>query len=70
MMTPNLLRCNPKSMTVVFTLANVQYAQVFAHNLLMAKCDKIDADYIPVHGLGVSLPLPPQPHVCKSRNRK
>ncbi|KAG2083569.1 uncharacterized protein F5147DRAFT_650240 [Suillus discolor] len=26
-MAPNLLRCNPESMTVVFTLANVQYAK-------------------------------------------
>ncbi|KAG1799884.1 uncharacterized protein HD556DRAFT_1345649 [Suillus plorans] len=53
-MAPNLLRCNPESMT---TLANVQYAQV------RSNC-------VPIHGLGASLPSPPQPRVCKSRNRK
>lgn len=68
-MAPNLLRCNSESMTVVFT--NAQYEQVFVHNLLMhLKCDQIDADYVPVHGLGASLPSPPQPRVSKSRNRK
>ncbi|KAG1742117.1 hypothetical protein EDB19DRAFT_1702102 [Suillus lakei] len=68
-MAPNLLRCNSESMTVVFT--NAQYEQVFVYNLLMhLKCDQIDADYVPVHGLGASLPSPPQPRVSKSRNRK
>ncbi|KAJ8596373.1 RhoGAP-domain-containing protein [Rhizopogon salebrosus TDB-379] len=68
-MAPNLLRCNSESMTVVFT--NAQYEQVFVHNLLMhLKCDQIDVDYVPVHGLGASLPSPPQPRVSKSRNRK
>ncbi|KAG2128032.1 uncharacterized protein EDB93DRAFT_1185435 [Suillus bovinus] len=68
-MAPNLLRCNSESMTVVFT--NAQYEQVFVYNLLMhLKCDQIDPDYVPVHGLGASLPSPPQPRVSKSRNRK
>ncbi|KIK39188.1 hypothetical protein CY34DRAFT_808572 [Suillus luteus UH-Slu-Lm8-n1] len=68
-MAPNLLRCNSESMTVVFT--NAQYEQVFVYNLLMhLKCDQIDADYVPVHGLGASLPSPPQPRVSKSRSRK
>ncbi|KAG1745441.1 uncharacterized protein EDB91DRAFT_1246316 [Suillus paluster] len=68
-MAPNLLRCNSESMTVVFT--NAQYEQVFVYNLLMhLKCDQIDAEYVPVHGLGASLPSPPQPRVSKSRNRK
>jgi hypothetical protein len=48
-----------------------RYEQVFVHNLLMhLKCDQIDMDYVPVHGLGASLPSPPQPRVSKSRNRK
>jgi hypothetical protein len=48
-----------------------RYEQVFVHNLLLhLKCDQIDEDYVPVHGLGASLPSPPQPRVSKSRNRK
>ncbi|KAI0321217.1 hypothetical protein OF83DRAFT_1168648 [Amylostereum chailletii] len=66
-MAPNLLRCNSESMAVVFT--NAQYEQTFVHNLLLhLKCDKIDPEYIPKHGLGaVSTSAPPR--TSKSRPR-
>ncbi|KAH9485197.1 Rho GTPase-activating protein 39 [Psilocybe cubensis] len=64
-MAPNLLRCNSESMSVVFT--NAQYEQIFVYNLLLhLRCDELDSQYKPVHGLGavanVSSPK-------KSRNR-
>ncbi|KZS88649.1 hypothetical protein SISNIDRAFT_475905 [Sistotremastrum niveocremeum HHB9708] len=52
-MAPNLLRCNSDSMAVVFT--NAQYEQIFVYNLLLyLKCDAVDPDYVPRHGLGAA----------------
>ncbi|KAH7920691.1 RhoGAP-domain-containing protein [Leucogyrophana mollusca] len=68
-MAPNLLRCNSDSMAIVFT--NAQYEQVFVYNLLLhLRCNEIDEDYVPVHGLGASPPSSPKPRASKSRNRR
>ncbi|TDL22630.1 hypothetical protein BD410DRAFT_828384 [Rickenella mellea] len=68
-MAPNLLRCNSDSMTVVFT--NAQYEQTFVHNLLLhLKCNKVDPDYVPKHGLGAVAPADASPRLSKSRNRR
>ncbi|KAL0956203.1 hypothetical protein HGRIS_002360 [Hohenbuehelia grisea] len=67
-MAPNLLRCNSESMAVVFT--NAQYEQIYVYNLLLhLKCDEIDPDYVPVHGLG-AVPSTPAPRASKSRSRR
>ncbi|KAI0027659.1 Rho GTPase activation protein [Vararia minispora EC-137] len=69
-MAPNLLRCGSESMAVVFT--NAQYEQTFVHNLLLhLRCDTIDREYMPKHGLGASLPPSvAQPRTSKSRTRR
>ncbi|KDQ06482.1 hypothetical protein BOTBODRAFT_121441 [Botryobasidium botryosum FD-172 SS1] len=52
-MAPNLLRCDSDSVAVVFT--NTKYEHIFVHNLLLhLKCNKVDPDFVPVHGLGAS----------------
>ncbi|EAU91559.2 hypothetical protein CC1G_02048 [Coprinopsis cinerea okayama7 len=52
-MAPNLLRCTSDSMSVVFT--NAQYEQIFIYHLLLhLKCDEVDPDYRPTHGLGAA----------------
>ncbi|KAL1673920.1 hypothetical protein EV122DRAFT_293784 [Schizophyllum commune] len=67
-MAPNLLRCNSESMTVVFT--NAQFEQIFVHNLLLhLKCNDIDPDYAPQHGLG-AVPATSPPRSSKSRTRR
>ncbi|KAL1760593.1 hypothetical protein FB107DRAFT_286818 [Schizophyllum commune] len=67
-MAPNLLRCNSESMTVVFT--NAQFEQIFVHNLLLhLKCNDIDPDYAPQHGLG-AVPATAPPRSSKSRTRR
>lgn len=67
-MAPNLLRCNSESMTVVFT--NARFEQIFVHNLLLhLKCNDIDADYAPQHGLG-AVPATSPPRSSKSRARR
>ncbi|KAF8973177.1 hypothetical protein BDZ97DRAFT_1912748 [Flammula alnicola] len=61
-MAPNLLRCNSESMSVVFT--NAQYEQIFVYNLLLhLRCDEVDNNYKPIHGLGAvaSVPAPKKP---------
>ncbi|TFY56119.1 hypothetical protein EVG20_g9052 [Dentipellis fragilis] len=66
-MAPNLLRCSSDSMAVVFT--NAQYEQTFVHNLLLhLKCDEIDPDYMPKHGLG-AVSTAPAPRTSKLRRR-
>lgn len=56
-MAPNLLRCDSDSMAVVFT--NAQYEQTFVHNLLVGlRCDEVDPEYVPMHGLGAVGPGP------------
>ncbi|EGN99612.1 hypothetical protein SERLA73DRAFT_53461 [Serpula lacrymans var. lacrymans S7.3] len=68
-MAPNLLRCNSESMAIVFT--NAQYEQIFVHNLLLhLKCNELDPDYIPMHGLGASPPTSPHARTSKSRTRR
>ncbi|TFK47061.1 Rho GTPase activation protein [Heliocybe sulcata] len=68
-MAPNLLRCSSESMAVVFT--NAQYEQHFVHNLLLhLKCDTIDPDYVPQHGLGAISTPPPPPRMTKTRSRR
>ncbi|EIW82547.1 RhoGAP-domain-containing protein [Coniophora puteana RWD-64-598 SS2] len=55
-MAPNLLRCPSENMAVVFV--NAQYEQIFVHTLLLhLKCDEIDPDYVPTHGLDAPEPL-------------
>ncbi|TFY73511.1 hypothetical protein EWM64_g10501 [Hericium alpestre] len=67
-MAPNLLRCSSDSMAVVFT--NTQFEQNFVHNLLLhLKCDEIDPDYVPKHGLG-AVSTAPAPRTSKSRTRR
>jgi len=67
-MAPNLLRCNSQSMAVVFT--NAQYEQIFVYHLLLhLKCNEIDKDYIPSHGLG-AVSTGPLPRTSKSRSRR
>jgi len=61
-MAPNLLRCASDSMSVVFT--NSQYEQIFVYNLLLhLKCDEVDANYQPSHGV-------PAANRAKSRFRR
>ncbi|KZT18067.1 RhoGAP-domain-containing protein [Neolentinus lepideus HHB14362 ss-1] len=68
-MAPNLLRCSSESMSVVFT--NAQYEQHFVHNLLLhLKCNTIDPDYVPQHGLGAISTAPPPPRMTKTRSRR
>ncbi|KAF8638003.1 hypothetical protein AX16_010635 [Volvariella volvacea WC 439] len=67
-MAPNLLRCASDSMSVVFT--NAQYEQIFVYNLLIhLKCNEVDAQYAPAHGLGAVPPVP-APRASKSRSRR
>lgn len=84
-MAPNLLRCNSDSMTVVFTNAQCvlsplkyslnsdwlcRFEQIFVYNLLLhLKCNEVDAQYTPTHGLG-AVPSAPAPRVSKSRSRR
>ncbi|KAF8995464.1 hypothetical protein BDQ17DRAFT_1250698 [Cyathus striatus] len=64
-MAPNLLRCSSQSVSVVFT--NAQYEQIFVYNLLLhLKCDEIDSDFKPTHGLA-ALPTTPVPKSLKGR---
>jgi len=69
-MAPNLLRCNSDSMAVVFN--NAEFEQMFVNNLLQhLKCNELDQDYVPVHGLGAILATSSaQPRPSKSRNRR
>ncbi|KAF7984269.1 hypothetical protein HWV62_16118 [Athelia sp. TMB] len=68
-MAPNLLRCNSDSMSVVFT--NAQYEQIFVYNLLLhLKCNEIDADYTPTHGLQNSNIGTTRPRDSRSRVRR
>ncbi|EIM79976.1 RhoGAP-domain-containing protein [Stereum hirsutum FP-91666 SS1] len=67
-MAPNLLRCDSESMAVVFT--NASYEQTFVHNLLLhLRCNEVDPDYKPQHGLG-AVPQTPRPSSSKARNRR
>ncbi|KAH9165486.1 hypothetical protein EDB89DRAFT_2076760 [Lactarius sanguifluus] len=51
MTSATLLRCGSDSIAVVFN--NAQYEQAFVHNLLLhLNCGEIDAQYVPLHGLG------------------
>lgn len=68
-MAPNLLRCSSESMAIVFT--NAQYEQHFVHNLLLhLKCNTVDPDYVPQHGLGAIQTAPPPPRMSKTRSRR
>lgn len=47
-----------------------RYEQIFVYNLLLhLKCNEVDADYIPTHGLG-AVASQPLPRVSKSRSRR
>ena len=47
-----------------------RYEQTFVHNLLLhLKCDKIDPDYVPKHGLGAAAATSAPPRLSKSRTR-
>ncbi|KIY50379.1 hypothetical protein FISHEDRAFT_39699 [Fistulina hepatica ATCC 64428] len=65
-MAPNLLRCNSDSMSVVFT--NARFEQEFVLNLLLhLKCNEVDVDFSPTHGLGAVEPIS---RPSKSRSRR
>lgn len=67
-MAPNLLRCSSDAMSVVFT--NAQYEQIFVYNLLLhLRCDEIDTDYQPAHGLG-AVPSVPTQKTNRTRSRR
>lgn len=47
-----------------------RYEQTFVHNLLLhLRCNEVDPDYKPQHGLG-AVPQTPRPSSSKARNRR
>lgn len=47
----------------------LRYEQAFVHNLLLhLKCDEIDKEYIPAHGLGAIPPPPPPIPLAKTKS--